>query len=303
MIRNRDIWSFLLLCLIWGSTWIGIKAGVATVPPLFLAGSRFTAAGMILVAIVVTRGEWTLRRADLPRLAAAAVLMIAICYGNLFWGMVFIDSGTAAVLEMGLTPVALLGFALLLGEERGTARKIAAIALGTAGLLVLFGPTAKAAWTNADADAGRRATGAVAVASAAVIYGWGSVIARPLLRVHSAMLVSGATTFGGGVMLLLASFALEPGAVTALRGDWGLEAWAGWLFLVIFGSLIGYSIYMRLLRDIGASRAGLYAFVSPVIAVLLGAVTLGEAVTRLDLVGMAILLFAAWLAMSEPDPA
>ena len=67
--------------------------------------------------------------------------------------------------------------------------------------------------------------------------------------------------------------------------------------------MIGYSVYMRLLRDIGASRAGLYAFVSPVIAVLLGAVTLGEAVTRLDLVGMAILLFAAWLAMSKPDPA
>ena len=303
MNRHRDLWSFLLLCLIWGSTWIGIKAGVATVPPLFLAGSRFTAAGMILLTIVVARGEWTVRRGDLPRLAAAAVLMIAICYGSLFWGMVFIDSGTAAVLEMGLTPVALLGFALLLDEEPGTARKILAIALGIVGLLVLFGPTAKAAWTNADADAGRRALGAAAVASAAVTYGWGSVVARPLLRVHPAMLVSGATTFGGGVVLLLASLALEPGAVGALRGDWGLKAWAGWLFLVIFGSLIGYSVYLRLLRDIGASRAGLYAFVSPVIAVLLGALTLGEAVTRLDLVGMAILLFAAWLAMSKPDPA
>jgi drug/metabolite transporter (DMT)-like permease len=72
---------------------------------------------------------------------------------------------------------------------------------------------------------------------------------------------------------------------------------------VIFGSLIGYSIYVRLLRDIGASRAGMYTFVSPVVAVLLGAAMLGETVTWLDLLGMTILLLAAWTAMSVREVA
>ena len=73
--------------------------------------------------------------------------------------------------------------------------------------------------------------------------------------------------------------------------------------LVVFGSLVGYSIYMRRLRDLGASRAGMYAFVSPVIAVLLGAAILGEEITLAGVLGMSILLFSAWLAMSGPEAA
>lgn len=114
---------------------------------------------------------------------------------------------------------------------------------------------------------------------------------------YSAGLVAGATTSIGGVVLLALSFCFEPKAVEALNGDWGLAAWGGWLFLVFFGSLVGYSVYMRLLRDIGASRAGTYSFVSPVIAVLLGVVILGETVSIVDVIGMTIMLSAAWLAM------
>lgn len=297
---SRNTWPFLLLCLIWGTTWIGIKAGLEAVPPLFLAGSRFSVAGAILSATAMWRGDWSLRPVDVPRLFTASVLMIAVCYGALFWGMRFVDSGTAAVLEMGLTPVALLVFALLLREERASVRKVFAIAMGIGGLCLLFGPVAWAAWGVADIDASKRAVGGLAVASAAVTYGWGSVVTRPLLRAHPPIAVSGATTLIGGLLLLVASLIVEPGAGDALRGDWGVKAWAGWLFLVLFGSLLGYSIYMRLLRDVGASQAGMYAFVSPVVAVVLGVVLLGETVTVLGVVGMAVMLFAAWLAMSAP---
>ncbi|MGO6929665.1 EamA family transporter [Rhizobium ruizarguesonis] len=88
---------------------------------------------------------------------------------------------------------------------------------------------------------------------------------------YPALFVSGVTTLVGGIVLLTAALAFEPGADSALSGDWGTVAWLGWFFLVIFGSLIGYTTFMRLLRDIGACRAGSYAFVSPVIAVVLGA--------------------------------
>jgi drug/metabolite transporter (DMT)-like permease len=298
----REIRSFLLLCLIWGTTWLAAKASLDALPPLFLAGSRFTVAGGLLLLPSLSSGEWPISKADLPRLFAAALLLIVLCYGALFWGMVYTDSGTAAVIEMGLTPIALLGFALIMNEERVSYRKLVAIALGLCGLLLLFGTTAWEAWSGGAEAAGLRILGALAVASAALTYGLGSVISRPLLRRYSATAVSGATTFLGGLMLLVLSGLIEPGFVAATKLDWGMSAWAGWLFLVIFGSLIGYLIYMRLLRDLGASRAGMYAFVSPVIAVALGAILRGEHLERLEVGGIVILLAAAWLALRSPSP-
>lgn len=299
---SRNTLIFMLLCAIWGTTWIGIKAGIATVPPLMFAGTRFTTAGAVLW-LIAHRGAGGCRiaRADLPRTAIASLLMISLCYGALFWGMQHVDSGTAAVLEMSLTPIALMGFALLLGEERFDRRRAGAIALGVLGLLALFGPTAWAAWTTA--GGWLAVAGAAAVSGAALAYGWGAVLARPLLRRYPSGVVAGATTLIGGLVLMVLSLALEPGAIEALSGRWGWAAWSGWLFLVLFGSLIGYSVYMRLLRDIGPTRSGAYAFVSPVIAVALGIAVFGETAGPIDIAAMIVMLVAAWLAMAGQEQA
>lgn len=294
---NRNTWLFLLLCLIWGTTWIGIKAGVDAVPPLFFAGTRFTAAGAILLVIVVWRNPTVFARSDLTRVVLSSLFMITLCYGPLFWAMRFLDSGTTAVLELALTPIALMVFAVALKEERFTWSKTIAIAVGVIGLAVLFGRSAAQGWADQNTSATTQIYGVIAITTAAFSYGLGSAVARPLLRVYPAGLVAGATTLIGGVALLTLSFSFEPNAMEALSGDWGVAAWSGWLFLVVFGSLIGYSVYMRLLRDIGASRAGMYSFVSPVIAVLLGVTILGETLNAIDAVGMTIMLGAAWLAM------
>lgn len=291
----RERGMFLVLCVIWGSTWIGVKAGLEAVPPLFLAGSRFTTAGVILTTIANVREGWAMQRRDWGRLLVASVLMISLCYGALFWGMRFVDSGTAAVLDLGLTPVALLVFALLLRDESPSVTKFAAIALGLVGTLILFGPDVWRGWSSED-PSGWRLAGSAAIAASTLAYGLGSVMARPLLTRYSALLVSGATTLLGGIVLLLCSALAEPGFGEAVQGNWGWTAWAGWTFLVLFGSLVGYSLYMVLLRDVGSSRAGMYAFVSPVIALILGATLRNETVTTLSLVGAAVMLSAAWLA-------
>ena len=304
MTIDRNLLPFLLLCVIWGTTWIGIKAGVEAVPPLFFAGTRFMTAGFVMLAACLLRGRMApVARRDWPRLASTSLLMITFCYAPLFWGMLYVDSGTAAVLEMSLTPIALMGFALWLGEERFDRRRAGAIVLGICGLLILFGPTAYAnlaAPAAAGASGAMRLLGAGAVAAAALTYGWGSVVARPLLRTYPSLEIAGITTFGGGGALLALSLAFEPGAVPALSGHWGMAAWSGWLFLVLFGSLVGYTVYMRLLRDIGATRAGAYAFVSPVVAVLLGMAFFGEHVRPADVAGMAVMLAAAGLAVLAP---
>ncbi|MGJ4856574.1 DMT family transporter [Labrys sp. La1] len=301
---SRTTLLFLVLCVIWGTTWIGIKAGVEAVPPLLFAGTRFIAAGVLLLGFATWReGLPRLAWQDLPRLATTSLLMITLCYAALFWGVAHVDSGTAAVLEMSLTPIALMAFALGLREESFDRRRFGALVLGVVGLAILFGPTALRNWSVTAGDgAGLRLAGAAAVSWAAVVYGWGSVVARPLLRLYSSTFVAASTTLFGGLLLLGLSLAGEPGAIPALAGQWGAAAWAGWLFLVLFGSLIGYTIYMTLLREIGATRAGTYAFVSPIIAVLLGMVCFGEQIHLLDMLGMAVMLAGAGLAMAEPKP-
>jgi drug/metabolite transporter (DMT)-like permease len=289
MSRRSNLTKFIILCLVWGLTWIAVKVGVTTVPPTLFAATRFICAGLMLLAWGALKGTMTMPRgADVVRIIVASVLMIALCYGPLFWGMKFVPSGTAAVLEMSLTPLALLAFGIALGEERWNAVRFGAMLLGMAGLSILFAPELWATRTNSTV-----LFGLAAVAWAAISSAWGSVLARPLVARYGSKLLSGSTTLIGGGMLLAVSLAVEPDARAAIVTIWSWEAIAGWLFLVIFGSLIGYSIYMQLLRDIGPARAGSFAFVSPAIAVGVGALLAGEAITLQGIIGMMLMMLAA----------
>lgn len=302
---NKNQLRFLMLCVIWGSTWIASKAGIDAVPPLLFAATRFTAAGLLLLVYGWMRSEAAcLKTEDSVRVVVVSILMISLCYGPLFWGMKHINTGTAAILEMSLTPIALLCFALLLREERLDITRIVAILLGVCGLVILFWPSMPdGSGSKPEAFPGESLWGGLAVASAAFTYGYGSVLARPLLRSYPATFVAGITTLIGGIALMVAALVFEPGAVAAVSGNWGATAWTAWFFLVIFGSLVGYTTYMRLLRDIGPSRAGSYAFVSPVIAVVLGALVFAEQVTLFDVIGIIVLLSGAYLAMAEAPAA
>ena len=281
--------KFLILCLVWGLTWIAVKIGVTTVPPMLFAATRFICAGIVLLGWGAIRRSLTLMQGQhAVRLLVTSLLMITLCYGPLFWGMKFVPSGTAAVLEMSLTPLALLAFGIALGEEGWSIVRFGAMVLGMAGLAVLFAPALAA--TNAGSSA---VLGLVAVAWAAISSAWGSVLARPLISRYGSVVLSGSTTLIGGGVLLAASFIMEPDAAAAIGTIWSWRAIAGWLILVIFGSLIGYSIYMQLLRDIGPSRAGSFAFVSPAIAVGVGALLAGEAITLQSVTGMILMILAA----------
>ncbi|MFC3711158.1 DMT family transporter [Sphingoaurantiacus capsulatus] len=294
--RSREVALYLLLCAIWGTTWIAAKVGVAAVPPLLFGATRFVVAGLVLGGFLAARRQFALpARADLPRLLVVSILLMTACYGLLFWGLQYVSSGLAGVLEMSLTPVALLAFALLLGDETFDLVRAGSIALGVVGILILFAPAATF-------SGGMGIAGMAAVSGAAIVYGWGAVLSRPLMARYTSTWLAAFTMLVGGGLLLLISLLWEPRAVAMLTTPWPLPAIAGWLFLVIGGSLAGYTIYMHLLRVWGSSRSGTFAFPSSVIAVLVGHLAFGEEVTTTALVGMAILLAAAWLAI-RPDRA
>jgi len=258
------------------------------VPAVFFAGTRFVVAGLVLLMLAWSRSEVRrLSRSEIGRLMLVQMLMVVLTYGPLFWGVRYAPSGLTAVLDLALMPVSLLVFGLAMGEERWSTARAAALGFGFAGLALLFGPQ-----IVVPADM-LGLIGAAAIVFSAVVYSLGSVIARPLAKTTSATFMSGLTVLLGGVILTFGALAFEPGAPKAARFDWHAAAWGGWLFLVLFGSLIAFTAYLRLIAAWDPARAGSYAYISPVIAVLLGVAALGEKVGLRDGLGMALLLAAA----------
>jgi drug/metabolite transporter (DMT)-like permease len=289
---------FVAMCLIWGMTWIAIKAGVEAVPPVFFAGSRFVAAGLFMLAWLHLRGKAPkLPRRDWPRLCLAAALMVTAIYALLFWGMQYVASGLAAVINLSLLPIGLLVIGLAYGEERYSHRRLAALGLGVSGLVVLFQPAA------AGRGGALEPLGMAAIAAGTLALCWGSVLSRALVKAHGPLRISGLATLIGGLMLLGLAVLVEPVGAGVLAPYARPEVLASWLFLVFFGSLAAFTIYLRLLRDWGPSRAGMYAFVSPVVALALGGLVYGERLDPVQAIGAALMLCAAWLALWPGAPA
>lgn len=284
---------FALMCVIWGSNWLALKTGAMAVPPAFFSGTRWTAAGLILLAYGWWRGQslWIGRRLA-RRMLVVAFLMVSFNAVALLYGLRFVSSGLAAVISSALTPVSLLGFSVLMGQERFSRKQAWATALGVSGIFLLFGPKAFSGRLDA-----MELLGTTGVLASCLAYSAGSVLARPLMRSLPPVQMAASTNFLGGLMLLAFSFAFEPGARAAASGQWGWAAWAGWFFLLIPGSLGGTIIYFWLVRDWGASRTGTYSFISPVIAVALGMAVFGERVSITDAAGIALMLLAAVLAL------
>ena len=288
---------FALMCLIWGSTWLAMKFGVASVPPVFFGGTRFVAAGAAMLLHGWVRGEIRrLARGEIGRLLVLQIVMVMLTYGPLFWAIQYVPSGLTAVLDLALMPVSLVGFGILLGEEQWSGTRAAALGCGFVGLAVLFGPQIVVPTDRLGL------LGAGAIVFSAVVYSLGSVIARPMAQTMGASYMAGLTMLPGGLALTAGPLVFEPGAVAAARFQWTGAAWGGWLFLVMLGSLVAFTGYLRLIAAWGPARAGSYAYVSPVIAVVLGVLVVGEHVGPRDMLGMAFLLIAAFCSLRAAMP-
>ena len=287
---------FLFLCLVWGTNWLAMKAGTAEVPPGLFSGLRWSVAGAALLVFLALRGTPVRIPPRLwGRIIWVSVMMIPLNAVIMLYGLRHISSGLAAVLNSALTPIAMVAFAAMLGQERFSRRHLAALAVGVAGVLVLYGP--KAAVGDLDT---LELLGAAGVVLGNLAYCYASVAARPLMRTLPPVHLVAITNFIGGIILLVFALALEPGARDAAYLQWSPIAWAAWWYLLLPASLGATIIYFRLMRDWGAGRVGTYAFISPIVAVLLGIALADERVTPIDAAGMTLMLAAAGLALHRP---
>jgi drug/metabolite transporter (DMT)-like permease len=284
---------FVFICFVWGTTWLAMKVGISTVSPGIFAGLRWAIAGAIILGFRKFRGQRVMPPPRLiPNLVFVSVVLITLNQIIQLYGLKHITAGLAAVISSALTPIALLVFSVAAGQERFSARQLSAIAVGIAGVLMLFGPAALAGTLDM-----WQVIGAAMVTTGVLCYAAGSVMTRPIMRTLEPVQLAGLTDLIGGVVLLVSSLAVEPGAWQSMRFDWGWPAFLAWLYLLVPGALLSTTMYFLLVRDWGASRPGTYAFISPVIAVVLGCSLFDEQLDWGNAVGMTLMLGAAALAL------
>ena len=286
--------AFAILYVVWGSTYLAILFAIETLPPFLMASLRFFIAGTLLYS-------WSraVLGAAAPRLAqwrAAAIVGVLLLVGGnglVVWSEQRIASGVAALL-VGTVPC----FMVLLdwlrpGGVRPTGRVVAGLVLGLLGLLWLVGPDSVMGGGRADL------VGAAALVLASFSWAFGSIYSRHASMPSSPFLSTAMQMLAGGVGLLLLAVARgEPWQFTAAAVS--LRSVLSFAYLVVFGSIVAFSAYVWLLRVSTPARVSTYAYVNPVVAVLLGAAFAGEALTARMLVAAAVIVSGVALITLAP---
>jgi len=277
--KARLVW--LVLCGIWGSTWLFIKLGLKDLPPFTFAAIRFIIAVAIVFSIIRIRGLALPRaRADWILLAVTGILSFGFNYGLVFWGEQYITSGLAALLQ-ATTPAFGLVFAHFnLPGERLSWTRIGGVVLGVCGVAVVF--------SNQLAVAGRQAlAGCVALLLSSIFVAYSNVLVKKHGKnLNPAIMTAGQMLFGL-LLLLVASITLED---NPLRYHWTGMAVIALLYLAIVGSVIAFLLYYWLILNMDVTKSMLIALVTPVVAVILGMIVLNEEFGWRTLAGGAMII-------------
>lgn len=291
-LRYFSVW--LGLCVIWSSTWLFIKVGLNDhLPPLWFAGLRFVVASGVL-------GLWNLwRRAPLPRaagdwslIALTGFLTFTVNYGLLFWGEERITSGLCAVLQATIPAFGLLFAHLYIPGERLTAPKIGGVILGLCGVGIIFSDELRLAGTSA-----LWGSAAIVVGGASTSYA--SVLVKARGRhLDPAMLSAGQMTCGWAPLLLLgACFEGAP-----WRFHWTGSAIFALFYLALLGSALAFCLMYWLVQRVEITKIMLISLVTPVAAVVIGALALGEKLSSHAMLGGLCVLLGLGLVIYRRAP-
>lgn len=285
--RGRVLAAFASVYLIWGSTYLFMRFAVETLPPFAVSGVRYFSAGAILYLLALP----TLRGSSRVPVGwrGQAVVGTLLTLGNASVAVAVrrIPSGVASLLVC-MTPFLMVLLEWWRHRDAPPSRGvIAGLVIGLAGMAVLVGP----GWMGG----GRiDPLGAGVVLLGSVAWSAGSIYARALPRHSSPFLVSAVQMLWGGAVVTLIALALGEFATFDIR-ETSVRSALAFVYLVLIGSVIGYSSYMYLLTVTSAARASTYAFVNPVVAVLLGAMFAGEPLTFRVILAGGIIVFAVAL--------
>jgi drug/metabolite transporter (DMT)-like permease len=279
--------AFWAIYVIWGTTYLAIRFAIETIPPFFMAGCRFLSAGAVLYSWARFRGQANPRLEQWRTAAVVGTLLFFGGHGALAWSEQVLPSGVAALL-VATTPIWMILFAYFrnpVGKISG--RVILGLALGCLGMVLLVEPSKLFGGQSVDL------TGATVLLFGTVSWCSGSVYSKYANLPKSPLLVSGMTMLCGGTALVLVG--LLTGEASALESASALSL-VSLLYLILFGSIIAFTAYIWLLNTVSPAQVSTYAFVNPIIAVLVGWFGGGELLS-LKILTATILMIAGVMAI------
>lgn len=275
--------AFAIIYFVWGSTYLAIRVGVREMPPFLMAGIRFTVAGLALYGWMRLTGVPSPTWREWRGATILGTLMFLIDYACLFWAEQRVPSGVSAVI-LAVIPVCITLLEIIfLRTQRISVRLSLGLLVGIVGVAVLMDP--RSSLGEAPLDRG----GAIALLVACAGWSIGTIVGKRLVLPESKPMSAGAQMFSGGVQLLI--LAAVSGEFVHFRAqDISRVAWFSLIYLIIAGSIVGYTAYVWLLHYESPTKVGTYAYVNPVVAVIVGAGIGGEVIGRRTMLGMALIL-------------
>ena len=284
---HRPTWktllAFAIIYFVWGSTFLAIRVGVREVPPLILAAMRFSTAGLVLYLWMLARGERSPSWREWRSAALLGTVIFVFDYGLLFWAEMRVPSGIAAVMLATIPAFMALSEILFLRTQRLTFRLVMALLIGIGGVAVLMNHSLNLGGAAIDK------LGAMALIFASVSWSVASAVSRKVPLPQSKVMSSGVQMLAGGVFLFVAAAAFgefrnfHPAMVS--RG-----AWLALAYLIVAGSIIGFTAYVWLIHHESPTKVGTYAYVNPIVAVLVGYFLGGEALSMRTILGSLFIL-------------
>jgi drug/metabolite transporter (DMT)-like permease len=287
--NDRPVWktllAFAIIYFVWGSTFLAIRIGVSEVPPFLLAAIRFLVAGLVLYGWMIAKGEPSPSRRQWASVILLAAMAFGISYGLVFWAEQRVPSGITAVMVATIPVYMALSEVVFLRTQRLTFRLALALVVGLGGVAILVSHSSRLGGQPVDKK------DAAALVIAPLSWSIASVLTRKLPLPSSKVMSSGVQMFVGGVWLALTAAALgefrdfHPSTVS--RG-----AWLSLLYLIVAGSIIAFTAYTWLLHHESPTKVATYAYVNPVVAVLLGYFLGGETLGLRTILGTVFVLMS-----------
>ena len=281
--RTRIVLAFAAVYVIWGSTYLFIKYAIESVPPFMMGAARFTAAGLLLYTIARWRGARAPDRYDWRSAALTGVLMLGVGNGAVMWAELTVPTGIVALI-VSTTPIWIVVFDWL--RPRGVRPRLPVIiglALGLAGMIILIGPRAIVGEGHVDE------IGVLVLLTGSLGWAIGTMLSKGSKRSSAPLAYAALQMIAAGVAMSITSVALGE-HTRFVPSDVSLRALLSWIYLMLAGSIIGYTAYIYLLGQVSAAKAATYAYVNPIIAVLLGWAFLREPIGARTIVAAAVII-------------
>jgi len=287
--RHAAYAAWIAVCLIWGTTYLGIRICLETMPPFLMGGLRWTFAGVLMAAILAARGVRLPPRSTWGTIAVLGFLLLVLGNGGVVWAEQWVPSGLTAVI-VASSPFWMVGVEHATGGDRLTARSVVGLLIGFAGIVLLV-------WPELTSSAIGFGAGVVALQLAEAGWALGSSYSKRHTQYTNVFAVAAAEMLAGGLIMLAVGTALDEWRALHFTP----RTATAFLYLATIGAIGGFVAYTYALKHLPMAFVSLYAYVNPIIAVVLGAVILDEPFTARMVTAAAIVLAGVALVQARPQ--